>query len=374
MYDVIIIGSGVMGMSIARELSKSDIKIAVIDRDIPGKHASFKAGGMLGAQNEFTEDSDLFHIARQAQEMFEPLRDSLLDEVGLDIEYLDSGLIKIASSIDDNASVEKQYKFLQQYNRAVELLPAKSLKERTNGNVISDKLSAMYIPNDNQINANKYTKALLKSLEQRGIHRIYNTEVSDITPLNPGYRVVTDTDVLTAEKVVVAGGAWSGKLLSHYMPNISVTGVKGEVLLVEHPNLSLETTLFTTNGCYVVPKMKNRYLIGATSYFDDYSVGVSQLGKKWLLQQATMHIPNLRDGKLINQWSGIRPYTSGEKPIMDEVAKHLFIISGHYRNGILLSPYVGKWMDDWIQYDRKPEQFADFIIERGKTNEVHYKR
>ena len=121
MYDVIIIGSGVMGMSIARELSKSDIKIAVIDRDIPGKHASFKAGGMLGAQNEFTEDSDLFHIARQAQEMFEPLRDSLLDEVGLDIEYLDSGLIKIASSIDDNASVEKQYKFLQQYNRAVEL-------------------------------------------------------------------------------------------------------------------------------------------------------------------------------------------------------------------------------------------------------------
>ncbi|WP_261697895.1 NAD(P)/FAD-dependent oxidoreductase [Staphylococcus equorum] len=374
MYDVIIIGSGVMGMSIARELSKSDIKIAVIDRDIPGKHASFKAGGMLGAQNEFTEDSNLFHIARQAQEMFEPLRDSLLDEVGLDIEYLDSGLIKIASSIDDNASVEKQYKFLQQYNRAVELLPAKSLKERTNGNVISDNLSAMYIPNDNQINANKYTKALLKSLEQRGIHRIYNTEVSDITPLNPGYRVVTDTDVLTAEKVVVAGGAWSGNLLNRYMTNSSVTGVKGEVLLVEHPNLPLETTLFTTNGCYVVPKMKNRYLIGATSYFDDYSVGVSQLGKKWLLQQATTHIPKLRDGKLINQWSGIRPYTSGEKPIMDEIDKHLFIISGHYRNGILLSPYVGKWMSNWIQYDRKPEQFADFIIERGKTNEVHYKR
>ncbi|MGX5791638.1 NAD(P)/FAD-dependent oxidoreductase [Staphylococcus equorum] len=374
MYDVIIIGSGVMGMSIARELSKSDIKIAVIDHDIPGKHASFKAGGMLGAQNEFTEDSDLFHIAREAQEMFEPLRDSLLDEVGLDIEYLDSGLIKLASSIDDNASVEKQYKFLHQYNKDVELLPTKSLKQRTNGNVISDNLSAMYIPNDNQINANKYTKALLKSLEKRGIHRIYNTKVSDITSLNPGYRVVTDIDVLTAEKVVVAGGAWSGNLLNRYMPNSSVTGVKGEVLLVEHPNLSLETTLFSTNGCYVVPKRKNRYLIGATSYFDDYSVGVSQLGKKWLLQQATTHIPKLRDGKLINQWSGIRPYTSGEKPIMDEIDEHLFIISGHYRNGILLSPYVGKWMSNWIQYDRKPAQFADFIIERSKTNEVHYKR
>ncbi|TBW90229.1 FAD-binding oxidoreductase, partial [Staphylococcus hominis] len=56
MHDVLIIGSGVIGMSIARHLSATHLDVAVIDRDVPGKHASYKAGGMLGAQNEFTED------------------------------------------------------------------------------------------------------------------------------------------------------------------------------------------------------------------------------------------------------------------------------------------------------------------------------
>ena len=60
MHDVLIVGSGVIGMSIARHLSHTQLDIAIVDRDIPGKHASYKVGGMLGAQNEFTEDATYF--------------------------------------------------------------------------------------------------------------------------------------------------------------------------------------------------------------------------------------------------------------------------------------------------------------------------
>ena len=70
MHDVLIVGSGVIGMSIARHLSHTQLDIAIVDRDIPGKHASYKAGGMLGAQNEFTEDSDLFRLALESRECF----------------------------------------------------------------------------------------------------------------------------------------------------------------------------------------------------------------------------------------------------------------------------------------------------------------
>ena len=69
MHDVLIIGSGVIGMSIARQLSQSHLDIA-LDRDVPGKHASYKAGGMLGAQNEFTEDTDLFRLALESRSLF----------------------------------------------------------------------------------------------------------------------------------------------------------------------------------------------------------------------------------------------------------------------------------------------------------------
>ena len=114
-------------------------------------------------------------------------------------------------------------------------------------------------------------------------------------------------------------------------------GVKGEVLLVEQPSLKLNHTVFMTNGCYIVPKEKHRYLIGATSEFNNYSVGNSDAGISWLLKHAQQCIPELSHSHILKQWSGVRPYTEYELPIMDQIDDGLFIITGHYRNGILLS-------------------------------------
>ena len=89
MYDVLIVGSGVMGMSIARELAlKNDLlSIAVIDRDVPGLHASYKAGGMLGAQNEFIEDTPLYQLALRSRDYFESLSHTLYKETNINIDY-----------------------------------------------------------------------------------------------------------------------------------------------------------------------------------------------------------------------------------------------------------------------------------------------
>ncbi|MCU5746278.1 glycine oxidase ThiO [Staphylococcus sp. SQ8-PEA] len=370
MYDVIIVGSGVMGMSIARELSQNNLNVAVIDRDVAGKHASYKAGGMLGAQNEFTSYSPLYRLAREAQTRFEGLSESLKQEVGVDIEYKQTGLIKLAAQDSDNDFVEKQYHFLHQYNPSVELLSSQNLSLATHGEVDTRGLSAALIPDDHQINANKYTKALLKSLNKRDIHRWYQTEALNIESISNGYQVVTNRGCLTTEKVIVAGGAWSADLIEEPSLKRQVTGVKGEVLLVENKSLKLDTTIFMTNGCYIVPKSKHRYLIGATSLNNDYSVGVSEAGKQWLFHQACAKVPGLQDSKMIKHWSGIRPYTLNEQPIMDEIQSGLFIITGHYRNGILLSPLIGELMSEWLVNDSRPEVLENFIYKRGELNEV----
>jgi glycine oxidase len=96
MFDVLIIGSGVMGMSVARNLKHHKLNIGIIDRDIDGMHASYKAGGMLGAQNEFSKDSPTYRLALESQQYFKQLSDQLLSEVGCDIEYKETGLIKLA--------------------------------------------------------------------------------------------------------------------------------------------------------------------------------------------------------------------------------------------------------------------------------------
>lgn len=372
MYDVIIIGSGVMGMSVARALSEHSVHVAIIDRDIPGMHASYKAGGMLGAQNEFTQESALYHIARKSQQMFPTLASELLDEVALDIEYLNSGLIKINASNADAHDIQLQYQFLKQYNDQIELLTDSRLCELTNDKVMNNGKQTMYIPDDHQVNANRYTKALLESIKRRNVERCYHTEVHHIESLKQGYKVKTQNGSFYGKKVIVAGGAWSGRLVSPHLQSHNVTGVKGEALLVEHPTLNLNTTLFMTNGCYIIPKLQHRYMIGATSYFDDYSVGVSSVGRDWLLHQASTIVPQLKDSQMLHEWSGIRPYSKEECPVMDEVAQDLFVITGHYRNGILLSPYIGALMCEWLLTGQRPEDLQDFRIERSVDNAMHY--
>src|SRR5699024_7486157 len=112
MYDVLIVGSGVIGMSIARALSdKSNSSIAVVDRDVPGLHASYKAGGMLGAQNEFENYSPLYELAIHSRRYFKDLAEDLYDETDIDIEFVSHGLIKMASNINDIVHLNKQYTF-----------------------------------------------------------------------------------------------------------------------------------------------------------------------------------------------------------------------------------------------------------------------
>ena len=153
MHDVLIIGSGVIGMSIARQLSQSHLDIAIVDRDIPGMHASYKAGGMLGAQNEFTTDSELFQLAVASRSLFPELSDALYHETGIDIEFQQSGLIKMASSTKDVERLTQQYDFLRSKDPSVELLSDDALFNLSNGHIEPTDL-AIYIPKDGQINAN----------------------------------------------------------------------------------------------------------------------------------------------------------------------------------------------------------------------------
>ncbi|MGO1989740.1 glycine oxidase ThiO [Mammaliicoccus vitulinus] len=365
MYDVVIIGSGVIGMSIARTLSDKDsLSIAVIDRDVPGLHASYKAGGMLGAQNEFVQDTALYQLALRSRDYFKSLSQDLYKETNINIDYQEHGLIKMAASEDDIECLKAQYHFLNQRDRSVTTLSENSLKDLCNDSIEFNH-HAIYIPNDGQINASKYTKALLKSINNKGIDRLYHTEVKSLKRLKDCYKVQTSHSILLAKKVVVAGGAWSNDLLENYQIEPKVTGVKGEVLLLEHEHLNLKQTLFMTNGCYIVPKRGNRFLVGATSYVDDYSVGTSTEGEQWLFNKAAAYIPLLNSSNIIHKWSGIRPYTDHEWPIMDEIDNGLFLVTGHYRNGILLSPIIGKLMSEWIVNDQPPSLIKDFKAKRS---------
>lgn len=371
-FDVVTIGAGVMGLSIAKELAMKGLRVGVIDRDEPGKHASYKAGGMLGAQNEFSHDTTLFRLAQASREHFRPLSDELLETTGIDIQYRETGLIKMADCSEDDESLRKQFNFLNIHNNEVKLLDKSEVLQRGNQFIRPNDHLTMHIPDDGQVNANKYTRALTASAVNNGVTRIGHTEVMSIHRTGQSYRLKTSRGDIQAAKVIVTAGAWSQALLEPFRLNSFVTGVKGEIMLLEQPDIQLEDTLFMTSGCYIIPKQKNRFLIGATSLFNDFSAGMTETGAQWLWMETLKHIPGMEDAKVLMKSSGVRPYTPNEIPVMDEVQNGLFVVSGHYRNGILLSPITGQLMSGWIMHGKRPSILDEFTIERMKKHAMHH--
>lgn len=351
MQKVMIIGGGVIGLSIARQLSKAPYHISIIDRSTPRMNASYAAGGMLGAQNEFFEDTPLYRLAMESRALMPDIARQLYRDTGIDIEFQSHGLIKIATNKQDIAEIQQQYSFLKRDDHRIHWFSNAELHSMF-PHLSLESTAAFKIQDDAQINANLYTQALTHSIStQNNIHFSPHTEVLRIAQKSEGYEIFTSKGTMYADILVIAAGAWSGKLLNNLGISIRTHAVKGDVKLIETSFPLTQATLFNTNGCYIVPKKPNRYLIGATSEWDNWSTTNNKNNLKWLDDASQAMLPKLRHHRTVKTWTGIRPITTNEHPIMGKISDSLYVATGHYRNGILLSPIVGDLMAKAIQSD-----------------------
>ncbi|ARJ50952.1 glycine oxidase ThiO [Staphylococcus lutrae] len=353
MKHTIIIGAGVMGLAIARQLNTKQRHIRIIDRSTPRMNASYAAGGMLGAQNEFFEDSPLYRLAMQSRAMMPDLARTLELETGIDIEYQQYGLIKVASRPQDVSAVQQQFEFLHRHDHTVTALTPQQFIQRF-PQLDPSQSAAFKIQDDGQINANIYTQALIASVLKRAhIDLMTHTEVERLQRHSQSYRVITSKGTFDADELIIAAGAWSGTLLQQLDIHLPTRPVKGDVKLIASDYTGLKETIFNMNGCYIVPKRPNRFLIGATSDYDCWDTESNADNLSWLDRESVRMIPQLQSHRIIKTWTGIRPITENEVPIMGEIAPRLFVATGHYRNGILLSPIAGILMAQLIEGDDK---------------------
>ncbi|WP_353420006.1 FAD-dependent oxidoreductase [Staphylococcus delphini] len=171
----------------------------------------------------------------------------------------------------------------------------------------------------------------------------------------------TSKGTFEADELIIAAGAWSGALLQQLGFELPTHPVKGDVKLIASDYAGLKETIFNMNGCYIVPKLPNRFLIGATSDYDCWDTDNNDDNLAWLDRESLNMIPALRSHHVIKTWTGIRPITEDEIPIMGEIAPQLFVTTGHYRNGILLSPIAGQLMAQLVDEDSEAQrQLAPF--------------
>ena len=338
-YKVAIIGAGILGLATAYELSKriNGEDIIIFDQSSAGHGATRASGGMLGAQNEFTEDTSYFKAAIQSREMYPAWVEELSAQTGLTIDIHHNGLTKIASTTHEENLLLEQYNFLKQSDITVKTIDC---LEAPNA------MRAIHIPKDGAVNVHQLTDALLKAIELNGVTLKEHTKVEQIDQLT----VYTEDASYDVDHITLTVGSYGKTLLKNYDMDQFDT-VFGESVLISHPTLNLDKTLFHQDGTYVVPKGNETYLIGATSVLDDTTFNSQRV--QTLLDQAVSHYPRLKGYSIIEYQSGHRSKRHGDDPFYNLIpgANHISCAIGHYRNGILLAPYTGKTLSEIILKD-----------------------
>jgi glycine oxidase len=344
-FDVIIVGAGVIGCSIACQLTKRKKKVLVLEKNKIGGEASSAAAGMLGVHSELIGDENLLKAAIKSRDMFPELSRELKEISGIDIELSQNGMIKPAYS-----EIEKeQMKGMLQFSSDVEWLSEEEVA-RLEPALSKGNHGALYAYRDGNVSADRLTRALAASAMKLGAYiQEYTPVISFLLERGRCIGVKTLHETFHSREVIVAGGAWSGKILRDAGIKISGFPVKGECFSVSVGKQLLERTIFTKE-CYIVPKRKNHYLVGATEHPHIFDSTVSAGGIHHLLGKAIDLLPDLAFARLEKSWAGVRPKTDRFLPLLGRVPglEGLSVATGHYRNGILLAPLTGILMADLI--------------------------
>ena len=264
--DVLIIGGGVIGLSIARELNRHGIKsITVIDAAECAAEASWAAGGMLAPQAEADEAGPFFDLCMSSRNLYPSLAEELLGETGIDVELDRAGTLYVAFTDDDSEMVRERYELQRSAGLEVELMDAASVRA-AEPNLSPDVFEALYFAGDWQVDNRKLCAALRRYCEINGVEIRENTRVVEV--IASGGKAVgvrTDAETLMAAEVVVAAGAWTSSILLGPRPiPVDLEPVLGQMIAFRGPTRIIQRVVYSSDG-YIVPRRDGRVLAGSTT-------------------------------------------------------------------------------------------------------------
>ena len=204
--------------------------------------------------------------------------------------------------------------------------------------VTADFRDALFLPNDQQVTPRRLVAALAESCRSRGVEIRPQTDVTAV--LSDAGRVtgvVGNGNVIPARQVVLSAGVWSGTI-DGLAPRIPVYPRKGQILSLQMPERTFRH-MIRWRHAYFVPRPNGDLVVGATDENVGFDRSLTPAGIGRLLLDAQQISSHVDSYAIRETWSGLRPGTPDELPVIGESAvKGLIYATGHYRNGILLAP------------------------------------
>jgi glycine oxidase len=375
--DAIVVGGGVIGCLVARALAADGRRVTLFEMGAElGRKASTAAAGMLSPQMEWAEDllvegeedadrrtDAMIDLCIAARDRWAAFAEALEAETGRSLGYRSEGTLVAALSDAEAAELEARARSQRGRGLRAEWLDGPSAREREPG-LSPEALGALYLPDDHQVDPLPLMAAAIDALGLADIRVETGSAVIAIESAGGRVRGVrtaprsaggsTAEEGTSAPWVVLAAGAWSAGIAGLPRP-LAVRPIKGQMVAVRPREMPIRHVV-GGGGAYCVPRDDGRIVVGATVEDTGFDECVDPAATEALVAAVSAAVPALRDAPVESRWTGLRPGTADDLPILGEDPElpGLVYATGHYRNGILLAPLTADLVAALVRGDDPP--------------------
>lgn len=386
MSHIVIIGCGIIGATLAYELSLVEgLKITVIDKQTPAQEATGAALGVLMGIISHKVKGKAWRMRQTSIQRYETLIPELEAITNWKLPVNRQGILMLLPSpevtTDDLSFWEKLRETRQNQGWELNILDKSQLKEMCPQVDVNNReyIGAIHSPQDRQLDPTAFTLALVEAAQHNGVDFRFGVSALGIKSTsnqqnssarksestnqqNPSARELeTTSGVITADKFIICAGLGSSSLTEQLNQKVDIRPVLGQAihLRLSHP---LGKTKFqpaiTCNDTYIVPRRPNAfpstdYWVGATVEFtqENGEVVADKQLLETTLQSAIATCPELAKAQIIDTWSGLRPRPEGRPaPLIEKLPGYdnVILASAHYRNGVLLAPATAQMVKEMV--------------------------
>jgi glycine oxidase len=351
--DIVVIGAGLIGLATAWRLASGGARVTVCD-PTPGAQTSSVAAGMLAPVTEVEYgEVDLLTLNLASAGAWPDFAAELESLTGLSAGLHPTGTLSVAYDVDDAAVLERLATYQQKLGLEVEELSGREARRREP--LLAPGVSrGVWVPGDHSVDNRRAVAALLRATELVGVRMVRQRVARILVRGTTATGVeLEDGSSVEAGTVVAAAGPWSAQL----------EGVPRQL----RPPVRPTTVRAMARGfsVYLVPRPDGELVVGATSSELGYDTRVLAGGVFALLRDARTVLPITDELELVESMAGLRPTTPDNAPVLGpSELDGLVWATGHYRNGVLLTPVTARLIADLILTGTLPELAAPFLASR----------
>ena len=335
--EVVVVGGGVVGAACARQIAQSGRRVRLIERGSEAGESWRASAGLLAPQIDAPVGDEMFELGIAGREFYRDAAGELRETTGIDIDLWEGGILQIAGSESEVLALKDRVGSQRQHGHHCEWLDPEEV--RRDWPWLEPSAGGLHAPRDGSVDPVKLVEALRADALRLGVEMVTDT-ITSLTHSNGRATGVQGRAWHPAEHVVLAAGAWTGRIMNLPRP-VSVEPVRGQMVAYPWPSSAKPAIVFGRGG-YLLHR-NGECLAGTTMEHAGFAPEVTETGVAEIRKRTELLAHTFAGIGIHRAWSGLRPGTPDGLPIVgrEPALAGLWYATGHGRSGVLLAGVTG---------------------------------